>query len=92
MRILIRNIGRKRGLLSLLLKPCYKASEELTRHEFLFEPQEACISYTARKACQPKHYREDLVGEALVVLQSKHEIKREHLFLQTKYYEALTSS
>jgi len=36
-------------------------------------------------ACQPKHYREDLVGEALVQLQEKHNIKREDLFLQTKY-------
>ncbi|KAF8210668.1 NADP-dependent oxidoreductase domain-containing protein [Mycena galopus ATCC 62051] len=35
-------------------------------------------------ACQPKHYREDLVGEALLTLQSKG-IKREDLFLQTKY-------
>ncbi|KAJ7194198.1 NADP-dependent oxidoreductase domain-containing protein [Mycena pura] len=36
-------------------------------------------------ACQPKHYREDLVGEALLTLQTKHGIKREDLFLQTKY-------
>ncbi|KAJ7045844.1 NADP-dependent oxidoreductase domain-containing protein [Mycena alexandri] len=36
-------------------------------------------------ACQPKHYREDLVGEALITLQTKHHIKREDLFLQTKY-------
>jgi diketogulonate reductase-like aldo/keto reductase len=36
-------------------------------------------------ACQPKHYREDLVGEALQELQQKHGIKREDLFLQTKY-------
>ncbi|KAF7315701.1 Aldo-ket-red domain-containing protein [Mycena indigotica] len=36
-------------------------------------------------ACQPKHYREDLVGEALLTLQSRHGIKREDLFLQTKY-------
>ncbi|KAJ3552405.1 hypothetical protein NP233_g12891 [Leucocoprinus birnbaumii] len=36
-------------------------------------------------ACQPKHYREDLVGEALTILQDKHGIKREDLWLQTKY-------
>ncbi|KAJ6594212.1 NADP-dependent oxidoreductase domain-containing protein [Mycena capillaripes] len=36
-------------------------------------------------ACQPKHYREDLVGEALLKLQTEHGIKREDLFLQTKY-------
>ncbi|KAJ6500192.1 NADP-dependent oxidoreductase domain-containing protein [Mycena vitilis] len=36
-------------------------------------------------ACQPKHYREDLVGEALLTLQNKHGIKRKDLFLQTKY-------
>ncbi|KAF7376437.1 NADPH-dependent conjugated polyketone reductase C2 [Mycena sanguinolenta] len=36
-------------------------------------------------ACQPKHYREDLVGEALQTLQTKHGIKREDLWLQTKY-------
>ncbi|KAJ7495901.1 NADP-dependent oxidoreductase domain-containing protein [Mycena galericulata] len=35
-------------------------------------------------ACQPKHYREDLVGDALLTLQT-HGIKREDLFLQTKY-------
>ncbi|TFK44157.1 Aldo/keto reductase [Crucibulum laeve] len=36
-------------------------------------------------ACQPKHYREDLVGEALTELAEKHHIKREQLFIQTKY-------
>jgi len=36
-------------------------------------------------ACQPKHYREDLVGEALQILQDQHGIKREDLFLQTKF-------
>ncbi|KAF7983843.1 hypothetical protein HWV62_19119 [Athelia sp. TMB] len=36
---------------------------------------------------QLKHYREDLVGEALLELSSKHSIKREDLFLQTKYDE-----
>ncbi|KAK7692408.1 hypothetical protein QCA50_004033 [Cerrena zonata] len=36
-------------------------------------------------ACQPKHYREDLVGEALGILQDKHRIKREDLFIQTKF-------
>ncbi|KAF5349577.1 hypothetical protein D9756_008883 [Leucocoprinus leucothites] len=36
-------------------------------------------------ACQPKHYREDLVGEALAALQEKHGIKREDLWLQTKF-------
>ncbi|OCH88108.1 Aldo/keto reductase [Obba rivulosa] len=36
-------------------------------------------------ACQPKHYREDLVGQALRILQDEHGIKREHLFIQTKF-------
>ncbi|EJT98294.1 Aldo/keto reductase [Dacryopinax primogenitus] len=36
-------------------------------------------------ACQPKHYREELVGEALRILQESHGIKREELFIQTKY-------
>ncbi|PPQ63729.1 hypothetical protein CVT24_004238 [Panaeolus cyanescens] len=36
-------------------------------------------------ACQPKHYREDLVGAALAELQEKEGLKRENLFLQTKY-------
>eukprot|EP00877_Chromochloris_zofingiensis_P003181 jgi/Chrzof1/12864/Cz07g10050.t1 len=36
-------------------------------------------------ACQPKHYREDLVGAALVNLANKHGIHRKDIFLQTKY-------
>lgn len=36
-------------------------------------------------ACQPKHYREDLVGEAISILQTKHGIQREDLFIQTKF-------
>lgn len=36
-------------------------------------------------AGQLKHYREDLVGEALRTLQSQHGIKREELFLQSKF-------
>jgi len=36
-------------------------------------------------ACQPKHYREDLVGKALKILDEKHGIKRSELFLQTKF-------
>lgn len=36
-------------------------------------------------ACQPKHYREDLVGQALVELQQKHNILRRDLFIQTKF-------
>ncbi|PIL35996.1 hypothetical protein GSI_01656 [Ganoderma sinense ZZ0214-1] len=36
-------------------------------------------------ACQPKHYREDLVGAALQILYDEHGIKREDLFLQTKF-------
>jgi diketogulonate reductase-like aldo/keto reductase len=36
-------------------------------------------------ACQPKHYREDLVGVALRELASKHGIEREKIFLQTKF-------
>ena len=35
-------------------------------------------------ACQMKHYREDLVGEALQTLYDKHGFKREDLWLQTK--------
>ncbi|KAL5484967.1 hypothetical protein ACEPAI_7609 [Sanghuangporus weigelae] len=36
-------------------------------------------------ACQPKHYREDLVGKALEELYDKHGKKREDLWLQTKF-------
>ncbi|KAG8707708.1 hypothetical protein FRC09_001659 [Ceratobasidium sp. 395] len=36
-------------------------------------------------ACQPKHYREDLVGEALAELYEQHALSREDLFIQTKY-------
>eukprot|EP01119_Soliformovum_irregulare_P000937 TRINITY_DN10690_c0_g1_i2.p1 TRINITY_DN10690_c0_g1~~TRINITY_DN10690_c0_g1_i2.p1 ORF type:complete len:219 (+),score=57.96 TRINITY_DN10690_c0_g1_i2:85-741(+) len=36
-------------------------------------------------ACQPKHYREDLVGTALEELQTKHNISRKDLFIQTKF-------
>jgi len=36
-------------------------------------------------AGQLKHYREDLVGEALRILYSQHGFKREDLWLQTKY-------
>lgn len=36
-------------------------------------------------AGQRKHYREDLVGEALTILHEKHGIKREDLLLQSKY-------
>uniref|UniRef100_A0A0G4I877 NADP-dependent oxidoreductase domain-containing protein n=1 Tax=Chromera velia CCMP2878 TaxID=1169474 RepID=A0A0G4I877_9ALVE len=36
-------------------------------------------------ACQPRHYREDLVGEAVDKLIQAGEIKREDIFLQTKY-------
>ncbi|KAF8520389.1 Aldo/keto reductase [Hysterangium stoloniferum] len=36
-------------------------------------------------ACQPKHYREDLVGEALKKLYAEHNITRSDLFLQTKF-------
>ncbi|KAF9010762.1 Aldo/keto reductase [Cyathus striatus] len=36
-------------------------------------------------AGQPKHYREDLVGKALLQLQEEHGISRESLFVQTKF-------
>ncbi|EPS93590.1 hypothetical protein FOMPIDRAFT_95982 [Fomitopsis schrenkii] len=36
-------------------------------------------------AGQPKHYNEELVGEALEILQTKHGIKREDLWIQTKF-------
>lgn len=36
-------------------------------------------------ACQPKHYREDLVGAALFRLATEHNIPRETLWIQTKF-------
>ncbi|KAG7446675.1 Aldo/keto reductase [Guyanagaster necrorhizus] len=36
-------------------------------------------------ACQPKHYREDLVGNALQTLKEVHGIERDRLFIQTKF-------
>uniref|UniRef100_A0A915CSS7 NADP-dependent oxidoreductase domain-containing protein n=1 Tax=Ditylenchus dipsaci TaxID=166011 RepID=A0A915CSS7_9BILA len=36
-------------------------------------------------ACQPKHYNEELVGQAVATLQQKHGLKRQDLFLQTKF-------
>ncbi|GAA5912147.1 hypothetical protein JCM5296_003942 [Sporobolomyces johnsonii] len=36
-------------------------------------------------ACQPKHYSQPGVGAALKQLQSEHNIKREELWLQTKF-------
>jgi diketogulonate reductase-like aldo/keto reductase len=36
-------------------------------------------------ACQPKHYREDLVGNALEILSRDHNIQRTDLFIQTKF-------
>jgi diketogulonate reductase-like aldo/keto reductase len=36
-------------------------------------------------ACQPRHYREDLVGKALTELRTKHNINRKDLFIQTKF-------
>jgi len=36
-------------------------------------------------ACQPKHYYEPGVGEALRILSRDHGIKREDLFIQTKF-------
>ena len=36
-------------------------------------------------ACQPKHYREDLVGIGLQKAYEKLDLKREDLFLQTKF-------
>ncbi|CEL61329.1 hypothetical protein RSOLAG1IB_09942 [Rhizoctonia solani AG-1 IB] len=36
-------------------------------------------------ACQPKHYREDLVGEALAELYEQNQVAREDVFIQTKY-------
>lgn len=36
-------------------------------------------------ACQPKHYQEKLVGDALAVLAEKYKINRSQLFLQTKF-------
>jgi len=36
-------------------------------------------------AGQPKHYREDLVGAALQILEEKHGIKREELWIQSKF-------
>ncbi|KAI5455473.1 hypothetical protein NCC49_000283 [Naganishia albida] len=36
-------------------------------------------------ACQPKHYQEELVGQAIAELASKHSIQRSSLWIQTKY-------
>eukprot|EP00472_Partenskyella_glossopodia_P003344 CAMPEP_0197535324 /NCGR_PEP_ID=MMETSP1318-20131121/50194_1 /TAXON_ID=552666 /ORGANISM="Partenskyella glossopodia, Strain RCC365" /LENGTH=354 /DNA_ID=CAMNT_0043092859 /DNA_START=141 /DNA_END=1205 /DNA_ORIENTATION=- len=36
-------------------------------------------------ACQPRHYREDLVGEAIKRLEQKGVVSRNELFIQTKY-------
>ncbi|CAE6467751.1 unnamed protein product [Rhizoctonia solani] len=36
-------------------------------------------------ACQPKHYREDLVGEALAELWEQNRVSRDDIFIQTKY-------
>ncbi|CAE6492739.1 unnamed protein product [Rhizoctonia solani] len=36
-------------------------------------------------ACQPKHYREDLVGEALAELYEQNRVSRDNVFIQTKY-------
>jgi diketogulonate reductase-like aldo/keto reductase len=36
-------------------------------------------------ACQPKHYQENLVGDALVILEKDHNIPRKDLFIQTKF-------
>jgi len=36
-------------------------------------------------ACQPKHYREDLVGEALRILEETRGVKRSELWVQTKF-------
>ncbi|WWC64426.1 uncharacterized protein I303_107036 [Kwoniella dejecticola CBS 10117] len=36
-------------------------------------------------ACQPKHYREDLVGQALKTLFAEGVVAREDLFIQTKF-------
>ncbi|KAJ9123217.1 hypothetical protein QFC22_001411 [Naganishia vaughanmartiniae] len=36
-------------------------------------------------ACQPKHYREELVGKAISELETKYSIPRASLWIQTKY-------
>ncbi|KAG7529602.1 hypothetical protein FFLO_05533 [Filobasidium floriforme] len=36
-------------------------------------------------ACQPKHYREDLVGQAISELETSHGIPRSSLYVQTKF-------
>lgn len=36
-------------------------------------------------ACQPKHYRQELVGDALSILDKEHGINRESLWIQTKF-------
>ena len=36
-------------------------------------------------ACQPKHYREDLVGRAIEELISKKIVSRDELWIQTKF-------
>lgn len=36
-------------------------------------------------ACQPKHYNQALVGEALIELAEQHDITRDQVFIQTKF-------
>jgi len=36
-------------------------------------------------ACQPKHYREDLVGEALLILEERYHVPRSDVWIQTKF-------
>ena len=37
------------------------------------------------QACQPKHYQENLVGQALHRLLSSNKYKREDIWIQTKF-------
>ncbi|SCZ89831.1 BZ3500_MvSof-1268-A1-R1_Chr9g10611 [Microbotryum saponariae] len=36
-------------------------------------------------ACQPKHYRQELVGQAIEQLKTRHGINRDQLWIQTKF-------
>ena len=56
----------------------------------IFLPYAFCTStnistYIFVQACQPKHYQEDLVGEALKQLISSGGYKREDIWIQTKF-------
>lgn len=71
-------------------QPCFWLDQRNTDLDFLSQTQQPpMFSINSKQridtACQPKHYREDLVGLALYELQEKHGIPRESLWIQTKF-------